>query len=79
MAYAGRRQGLNRSPLLISTTAQTGGSQVGRGIQREGDTLSNRSRSRGILLSLSLTLIKAIAQSVKNDFIPALGQQGLVG
>jgi hypothetical protein len=59
--------------------AQTGGSQVGRGIQREGDTLSNRSRSRGILLSLSLTLIKAIAQSVKNDFIPALGQQGLVG
>jgi hypothetical protein len=43
------------------------GSQVGRG------------SPTGVGLSLTLTLIKAVAQLVKNDFIPALGQQGLVG
>ena len=56
-----------------------GGSQVGRGIQRECDTLSNRSRSRVNLAFAYATLIKGVGQSVKNDFIQALGQQGLVG
>lgn len=32
-----------------------------------------------IRILLTLTLIKAVAQLVKNDFIPALGRQGLVG
>ena len=32
-----------------------------------------------IVILLSLTLIKAVEQSVKNDFIQALGRQGLVG
>ena len=39
---------------------------------REGKP--NRSR-----IYLSLTLIKGVEQSVKNDFTQALGQQGLVG
>lgn len=36
-------------------------------------------KDAGIVILLTLTLIKAIAQSVKNDFIQALGQQGLEG
>ena len=38
-----------------------------------------RGSPTGLGYRLTLTLIKAVAQLVKNDFIPALGRQGLVG
>ena len=68
------RTGLEPKSVANPHPAQTGfssrrGSPTGVGNAPKKDA--------GIVILLSLTLIKAVAQLVKNDFTQALGQQGL--
>lgn len=72
-----RRQTNAEPKSVANSPPHRRGSQVRGEVPQEFEITPKK--DAGIVILLSLTLIKAVAQSVKNDFIQALGQQGLVG